>query len=340
MIRFGPFLGSAEEEERELLVFLSGGVRSGKSALGEECAEKLATGRKIYFATALACDGEMKRRVEKHRRDRMGKHFVTLEQPQDAEQAAAFLRPGDTVLLDCLGNLTANEMFRGGAPYDPKRREALIRKIFSGLCAVKGACENLIVISNDVFSGGDRGGTELSDYQEILGRLHVLLAERADLAAECVCGIPVYRRGGPEREKTEPENAGKSGGENMCFVFGGKSQGKLAYAEKLAGGDPAVCDLAAVPPQEMFSADVIVNVQDAVGALLRQGADALDFFRRNAGRLRGKVLVGDEIGCGIVPVDAFERRWRDETGRVYQFLAAEADRVDRVWAGIGVTLKP
>ena len=41
----------------------------------------------------------------------------------------------------------------------------------------------------------------------------------------------------------------------------------------------------------------------------------------------------------VVPVDPFERRWRDETGLLYQFLARESAIVDRVWAGLAVRLK-
>ena len=52
-----------------------------------------------------------------------------------------------------------------------------------------------------------------------------------------------------------------------------------------------------------------------------------------------KVIICDEIGAGVVPLDKFERRWRDETGLLYQALVREADRVDRVWAGLALRLK-
>ncbi len=55
-----------------MLIFLSGGVRSGKSALGERLIERYARGRKIYLATSKICDEEMERRVARHREDRAG----------------------------------------------------------------------------------------------------------------------------------------------------------------------------------------------------------------------------------------------------------------------------
>ena len=51
------------------------------------------------------------------------------------------------------------------------------------------------------------------------------------------------------------------------------------------------------------------------------------------------VLICDEIGCGIVPMDAFERRWREETGRLCCRLAARAERVERVCCGLAQTIK-
>ena len=50
-------------------------------------------------------------------------------------------------------------------------------------------------------------------------------------------------------------------------------------------------------------------------------------------------VVCDEIGCGVVPVDAFERAWREETGRICCMLAERAARVDRIFCGIATCLK-
>ena len=55
--------------------------------------------------------------------------------------------------------------------------------------------------------------------------------------------------------------------------------------------------------------------------------------------LLGKAVICDELGCGVVPVDPFEDRWREETGRLCCALAAQADAVYRVWAGIPQRIK-
>ncbi|MCE4222244.1 bifunctional adenosylcobinamide kinase/adenosylcobinamide-phosphate guanylyltransferase [Methylobacterium sp. C25] len=52
------------------------------------------------------------------------------------------------------------------------------------------------------------------------------------------------------------------------------------------------------------------------------------------------VLVGNEVGLGIVPDNALARRFRDEAGRLHQRLAATADRVVFMVAGLPMTVKP
>jgi len=131
--------------------------------------------------------------------------------------------------------------------------------------------------------------------------------------------------------------------------------GKLEYARKLCGEGASVCDLAESMPESapdfnmnselglklknMFDARIVVNLQDGVRTMLEAGIDARGFFVENLPRLEDKILIGDEIGSGIVPVDPFERRWRDETGFIYQILARRARTVDRIWAGLPVRIK-
>lgn len=56
-------------------------------------------------------------------------------------------------------------------------------------------------------------------------------------------------------------------------------------------------------------------------------------------RLAPLVLVSNEVGLGIVPDNSLARRFRDEAGRLHQRLAAEADRVLFLVAGLPITVK-
>ena len=53
----------------------------------------------------------------------------------------------------------------------------------------------------------------------------------------------------------------------------------------------------------------------------------------------GVVILCDEVGCGVVPVDPAERAWREETGRLCCELAQKADRVERIFCGLSMVLK-
>lgn len=130
----------------------------------------------------------------------------------------------------------------------------------------------------------------------------------------------------------------------MIFIFGGKYQGKTAYALSQYGENLKVCDLAEdilvkESMSKMYEADVIKNVQEGARRMLVEDISPLGFFTENIDRLEQKILIGTEIGCGIVPLEKNDRIWRDETGRVYQLLAKKASKVERIWAGIPVTIK-
>jgi adenosyl cobinamide kinase/adenosyl cobinamide phosphate guanylyltransferase len=130
----------------------------------------------------------------------------------------------------------------------------------------------------------------------------------------------------------------------MHLIIGGKYMGKLKYAHSLYGENTPTCDLSTAEPEEIFAARpvtnlIVTNLQDGTRRLLQKGESVRDFFETNMHRLEDKILIGDEIGSGIVPTDPFERLWRDETGFLYQALAERAGRVDRVWAGLPCRLK-
>ena len=125
----------------------------------------------------------------------------------------------------------------------------------------------------------------------------------------------------------------------MHLILGGRHMGKRAWAESLYGPGLALCDLGRDEPEALDGAELIVALQEGVRRLLRRGEEPLIFFMDRMDHLRGCVLIGDEVGSGVVPTDPFERRWRDETGLLYQALGREADIVDRVWAGLPCRLK-
>lgn len=125
----------------------------------------------------------------------------------------------------------------------------------------------------------------------------------------------------------------------MHLIIGGRSQGKLEYALKISKQNAIVADLNNVSLQKTADADIICNIHLGVRKLIEAGLEPLEEFNQLIEQLGHAILIGDEIGSGIVPIDTFERKWRDETGRVYVMLSRNADKVDRVWAGCIQNLK-
>lgn len=109
----------------------------------------------------------------------------------------------------------------------------------------------------------------------------------------------------------------------MVLIIGGAYQGKRRYArEVLAMEEGQIVDQAACQIREMLRAGK--DPQKEIEALLPQWAD--------------KAVLLDDVSCGLVPMDAEERAFREAVGRCGAMLAARATRVIRVFCGIGVTL--
>lgn len=90
------------------LILVSGENNSGKSRFAEQLIAKM-TGNRIYLATMRPCTEENHRRIAKHKKQREGLHFQTLELPFEVGDAP--VRETDVVLLEDVSNLLANVLF-------------------------------------------------------------------------------------------------------------------------------------------------------------------------------------------------------------------------------------
>lgn len=180
-----------------MMVMIIGGSASGKSAYAEQRAVSAAAGGPLYYVAAMQPFGEeAAERIKRHRQLRDGKGFHTLERYTDL---AGFCREhpelnGSTVLLECLSNLTANEMFdpEGAGP------DAAAKEILHGLKALQEQVKDLIVVTADVFAAGLPEGEFSSGtraYMRVLGEVNRCLEQEAEEVVEVVYSIPVKRKG-------------------------------------------------------------------------------------------------------------------------------------------------
>lgn len=183
-----------------MMVLVVGGSGSGKSGYAEREACILSGkngAEKYYVATMQVFDEEGKKKVDRHRRIRKGKGFVTIEQPVDIHRAIEKMESKQpTVLLECISNLTANEMFLGEESGGrPRSAKEIWEKIVREMEAVEKAASHLVVVSNNVFEDGIVYEKTVMEYVRAMGRINQALARMADRVVEVTAGIPVVVKG-------------------------------------------------------------------------------------------------------------------------------------------------
>ncbi len=169
-----------------MTTLITGGAKCGKSRLAEKLSDN-CDGRKLYIATMQPYGEEALAAVERHRRIRAGKGFETIEKYTDLHEIR--LPEKCHILLECMANLCANEMFRNEEICDPTER------IMRGIRHLQKYAETLVIVTNNVGSDGVTYSPETNGYIEAMGRLNTLTAGISDNVIECVYGVPVILKG-------------------------------------------------------------------------------------------------------------------------------------------------
>ncbi len=222
-----------------MLHIVYGGSASGKSSYAESFAMSLqGEGRLLYIATmypykwnTTEIDQETMQRIERHRAMRADKGFDTVECYRHVEHIVA--KRQDVLLLECMSNLLANEMFLepdaddGGRPETMSEVEKagvdgnagsdvektgvdgnvgsdvaetmspVSKKIVQALIDLSTRVQELVIVTNDVFSDGGSLTYDEStrEYVKNLAEINCALAREAATVTEIVCGIPVKIKG-------------------------------------------------------------------------------------------------------------------------------------------------
>lgn len=333
------------------MILVTGASASGKSAFAEERLVSLGEQRRIYLATMIAWDAECRERIRIHRRKRSGRGFETIECPVDTGRAD--VPEKSVLLLECMSNLAANELYREDLGTEKKTPEAAAERIRAGIRHLEKRTENLVIVTNEVFEDGILCGPETERYLALLGGLNSWLAERASEVWEVVCGIPLRIKGaGGNAAETDQlaqlaDSLGnlrkkETGGSGMRLVTGGVHQGKFSFARTFFDADPQISDGRTDPEETAFERPLIYHMEEYVRRFSGEpdGREKLhEFLERIPAENPEAVIVSCAVGCGIVPMEAADRRFRDLAGEADQFLAARASEVYRVICGIPQRLK-
>lgn len=124
----------------------------------------------------------------------------------------------------------------------------------------------------------------------------------------------------------------------MTLIIGGAYQGKREYAKVTFGlEDDRIFTCTGTDID--FSAHCIDKIEEFTLACVQAGLDPLTQFRQNRAAWDNSVLICQDIFCGVVPMDATLRQWRQVTGQLCQYLTANAHQVIRVFCGLEQRLK-
>lgn len=165
-----------------ILVLISGSNNSGKSIYAEQLIAQ-TKGTRYYIATMLSCTEENRIRIEKHRAQRQGLGFETLECPYQV--GAAPVAEGGVVLLEDVSNLLANVMFE---------KDGDANRVFDDIRDLDVRCRILVAVT---ISGLEDDGydAETAAYIDSLNRINQKLFDLATVAISMQDGIPIYQKG-------------------------------------------------------------------------------------------------------------------------------------------------
>ena len=166
-----------------MICLITGGSGCGKSTWAEKLVRSLPAGDRVYIATMQVYDRESEIRVQRHRAQRAGLGFRTVECEKDL--AAVHVQAKSVVLLEDLVNLTANEMFDNGD----------VSRIVPALEQLASRCSHLVMVTNDLFSDGEEYTLSVQEYMRRLAEINRKAAEMADCVIETVYSIPVAVKG-------------------------------------------------------------------------------------------------------------------------------------------------
>ena len=169
---------------------ITGGARSGKSSFALDLARKKYD-RRVFIATAVAFDEEMKRRIVQHQKGRGGL-FHTLEEPVHLTETLSAVPPGTEVaLVDCLTVWVGNLYH-----HFQQNEAAVLAHLNEFLDVISLVSYDLILVTNEVGWGIVPENPLARSFRDVAGYLNRKAAEKADSVYLLCCGIPLALKGG------------------------------------------------------------------------------------------------------------------------------------------------
>ena len=176
------------------IILITGGSRSGKSALAQRRAEALA-GPRLYLATCPVIDAETAERVQRHREARSAACWETLEEPVDLAGAVSRAAGYRVLLVDCLTLWINNLLYeaeRRGGRFTEEQAALCCRELIATCAAFPGT---IVFVTNEVGMGIVPEHEAVRRFRDCAGRCNQLLAAAAAEVILVCAGIPLCLKG-------------------------------------------------------------------------------------------------------------------------------------------------
>lgn len=125
----------------------------------------------------------------------------------------------------------------------------------------------------------------------------------------------------------------------LILITGGAYQGKSAFAQRLAGELIEGTEQPEMDGRKVSDWKILEDLHLRIAEMLKASQDPRKEMQKLIGEESRLIVTVQELGCGIVPVDIFDREWREVTGRICCELAEKAQAVYRMTCGIPTRLK-
>lgn len=173
------------------LILITGGQRSGKSDYAEQLALSL-TDKPVYVATARVWDEEFRQRVLRHQ-ERRGSQWTNIEEEKLLSKCNL---NGKVAVVDCLTLWATNWFFDAlGLEEQLPDTDTVLKNIIDEFSRLAEQQAVLIVVTNEIGSGGTSSNAAQRRFTDILGFLNQHVARLADEVMLMVSGIPVKIKG-------------------------------------------------------------------------------------------------------------------------------------------------
>lgn len=178
------------------IILVTGGTRSGKSRFALNMVET-AAGKKTYIATCPRdMDEEMSRRIRRHREERDGTGWETIEEERDLAGALGRCAGSRGILVDCLTLWISNLMYEGDLRGETLTEDEIAARARRVIECCRGLPGTFVFVTNEVGMGIVPDNPAARSFRDLAGRCNQTFAEEADRVFLMVSGIPLELKRG------------------------------------------------------------------------------------------------------------------------------------------------